>query len=57
MDHLSIPHLGSFVDDVDYYYRGERPNGLYIPRFRNLKAQDDTSFFKRLWISDSPPPS
>ena len=46
MDHLAISHLGTFVDDVEYYYKGERPNGLYIPRFRNLKNKDDTDFLR-----------
>jgi choline dehydrogenase-like flavoprotein len=36
MDHGMLAYTGFFVDDTDRYYRGNRPNGLYIPRFRNL---------------------
>lgn len=31
-----MPFIGLFTDDLDRYHRGYRPNGLYIPRFRNL---------------------
>ena len=41
MDHLAVSHTGFFVDDVDSYYQGNRPNGLYVPRFRNLSEQPD----------------
>ena len=41
MDHLAVSHTGYFVDDVDSYYQGNRPNGLYVPRFRNLSEQPD----------------
>lgn len=41
MDHLAVSHVGFFVDDVDSYYQGNRPNGMYVPRFRNLQDQPD----------------
>ena len=41
MDHLAVSHSGYFVDDVDSYYQGNRPNGLYVARFRNLGEQPD----------------
>lgn len=37
MDHLFA--LGSFADfegDEDKFYKGQRPGGIYIPRFRNV---------------------
>ncbi|WP_116368193.1 GMC family oxidoreductase [Parahaliea mediterranea] len=47
MDHGMITHTGIFIDDLDSYYQGNRPNGLYIPRFRNLQGQDDDASFLR----------
>jgi choline dehydrogenase-like flavoprotein len=47
MDHLQMIHLGVMVDDVNTYYEGNRPNGLYIPRFRNLSGQDEDADFVR----------
>ena len=48
MDHLeSPPVVGAFLDDMDRYYFGNRPNGSYIPRFRNLSGQDEDSEFLR----------
>ena len=47
MDHLlSNGALGIFVDDMDSYHYGNRPNGIYIPRFRNLDENDDTDFIR-----------
>ena len=31
----------------DKYYKGRRPNGIYIPRFRNLGGETDQPNFKR----------
>ncbi|HPF10507.1 MAG TPA: GMC family oxidoreductase [Flavobacteriaceae bacterium] len=31
----------------DKYYKGRRPNGLYIPRFRNIGGKTDMPNFKR----------
>ncbi|MEH6558120.1 MAG: GMC family oxidoreductase [Oceanicoccus sp.] len=34
--HFRIGAAGTFDGHNDKYYRGRRPNGIYIPRFRNL---------------------
>lgn len=47
MDHLQVIHIGMFADNTDSYYQGNRPNGLYIPRFRNLGEQDSDADFVR----------
>ena len=48
MDHtLGTSGMGVFLDDMDGYYFGNRPTGLYIPRFRNLEGQDDDADFLR----------
>lgn len=47
MDHGMISHTGIFIDNTKSYYKGSRPNGLYIPRFRNLDGQDDDADFQR----------
>jgi choline dehydrogenase-like flavoprotein len=36
MDHNMAGVLGLYPGFEDMYYRGRRPNGFYIPRFRNL---------------------
>ena len=37
MDHLFNLHAyADFDGDMDKYYTGQRPNGIYIPRFRNV---------------------
>jgi choline dehydrogenase-like flavoprotein len=48
MDHtLGISGTGVFLDNMDSYYFGNRPTGLYIPRFRNLEGQDEDADFLR----------
>lgn len=47
MDHAMLGHFGIFVDDIDTSYKGERPTGLYIPRFRNVGTQDEDADFLR----------
>jgi glucoside 3-dehydrogenase (cytochrome c) catalytic subunit len=47
MDHVMYGHMGVMVDDVDRTHQGNRPNGLYIPRFRNVGGQDDDADFVR----------
>jgi choline dehydrogenase-like flavoprotein len=47
MDHGMLLHTGVFVDHPDRYYTGNRPNGLYIPRFRNNGGQDADADFVR----------
>ena len=41
MDHLinDAAATGLFFDDMDTYYEGNRPNGTYIPRFKNLASE------------------
>jgi len=37
MDHLFDLHAyADFDGDLDKHYNGQRPNGIYIPRFRNI---------------------
>ncbi|MEM9255923.1 MAG: GMC family oxidoreductase [Pseudomonadota bacterium] len=48
MDHtLGLSGMGLFLDNMDSYYFGNRPTGLYIPRFRNLNGQDEDADFLR----------
>jgi len=48
MDHVTgLGVVGMFSDDQDSYYYGNRPTGLYIPRFRNLPDQDEHTDFVR----------
>lgn len=48
MDHtLGMSGMGLFLDNMDSYYSGNRPTGLYIPRFRNLNGQDEDADFVR----------
>ena len=37
--HFKVGATGMSDAFADRYYRGNRPNGIYIPRFRNLNAQ------------------
>jgi choline dehydrogenase-like flavoprotein len=36
--HFKVGATGMSDDFADRFYRGNRPNGIYIPRFRNLNA-------------------
>lgn len=48
MDHtLGISGMGLFLDNMDTYYKGNRPTGMYIPRFRNVGRQDEDTDFVR----------
>ncbi len=38
--HLNIGAYGTFEGFENMYYYGRRPNGIYIPRFRNLHGND-----------------
>ncbi|BFM07941.1 GMC family oxidoreductase [Halioxenophilus aromaticivorans] len=41
MDHtMHVGATGTMEGFDEHYYKGRRPNGIYIPRFRNLKQQD-----------------
>jgi len=49
MDHHFIVGAGGDVPGLlDHYYEGNRPNGFYIPRFRNLASSnsDNLSFVR-----------
>ena len=40
MDHLyALTNAGVFPGPKDSYYRGRRPTGIYIPRFRNVTEE------------------
>jgi choline dehydrogenase-like flavoprotein len=48
MDHHFKAGAWATVDGFeDRYYKGRRPNGIYIPRFRNLGGVTDQKNFKR----------
>ena len=48
MDHtLGMSGMGIFLDNMDSYYHGNRPTGLYIPRFRNVGGPDEDADFVR----------
>lgn len=48
MDHFAgIGIAGMFTENADTYYSGNRPTGLYIPRFRNVQKQDEGVDFVR----------
>jgi len=48
MDHLNvIGGMGIFLDNMDSYYFGNRPNNIYIPRFRNLPGREDNTDYTR----------
>ena len=36
--HFLVGASGAIEGLLDHYYEGNRPNGIYIPRFRNLAA-------------------
>ncbi|MBD3661299.1 MAG: GMC family oxidoreductase, partial [Arenibacter algicola] len=45
--HLGVGASGKFDGFEDKYYKGRRPNGIYIPRFRNLGGASDRKDYKR----------
>jgi choline dehydrogenase-like flavoprotein len=45
--HFQVGARGEIEGLVDHYYQGNRPNGIYIPRFRNLDAATARPDFKR----------
>lgn len=48
MDHHFKAGATAVVNDFeDKYYKGRRPNGIYIPRFRNLGGETDQPNYKR----------
>jgi len=48
MDHHFKAGAWATVDGFeDRYYKGRRPNGIYIPRFRNIGGETNQQTFKR----------
>lgn len=47
MDHIYGVGVSGTVQGPDTYYRGRRPNGLYIPRFYNLPGKQSEVDFIR----------
>lgn len=45
--HLGVGARGNFDGFEDKFYKGRKPNGIYIPRFRNLGGDSDRSDYKR----------
>ena len=45
--HARVGADGQFDGFQDRYYQGNRPNGLYVPRFRNIDAQTRQNSFVR----------
>lgn len=45
--HLGVGAAGKFDGFEDKYYKGRKPNGIYIPRFRNLGGASDRKDYKR----------
>jgi choline dehydrogenase-like flavoprotein len=45
--HLGVGASGKFDGFDDKYYKGRRPNGVYVPRFRNLGGDSNRSDYKR----------
>ncbi|AWV99418.1 GMC oxidoreductase [Arcticibacterium luteifluviistationis] len=48
MDHTyRVGAMGKFEGHEDGYYKGRRPNGIYIPRYRNIDEKSTTDKFLR----------
>ncbi|AXT50443.1 GMC family oxidoreductase [Aquimarina sp. BL5] len=45
--HFKAGAYGTYDDFNDKYYKGRRPNGIYIPRFRNIGGETDQKNFNR----------
>jgi choline dehydrogenase-like flavoprotein len=45
--HLGVGARGNFDGFEDKYYKGRKPSGIYIPRFRNLGGGSDRSEYTR----------
>ena len=45
--HLGVGASGKYDGFEDKFYKGRRPNGVYIPRFRNLGGSSDRKDYKR----------
>ncbi len=45
--HYRIGAMGSYDGFEDHFYKGRRPNGIYIPRYRNLDEKTKANDFIR----------
>lgn len=45
--HLNVGAFGKFDGFEDKYYKGRKPNGIYVPRFRNLGGNSNMKEFIR----------
>ncbi|WP_298485072.1 GMC family oxidoreductase [uncultured Maribacter sp.] len=45
--HLKVGARAKVDGFTDKYYKGRKPNGIYIPRFRNLGGESNTKEYKR----------
>ncbi len=45
--HFSVGAMGSHDDFGDQYWSGRRPNGIYVPRFRNLPGKEQQKDYVR----------
>ncbi len=45
--HLGVGASGKFDGFSDKYYKGRRPGGIYLPRFRNLGGKTNRTEYKR----------
>ncbi len=45
--HLKVGAKGKFDGFEDRYYKGRKPNGIYVPRFRNLGGDTNRKEYKR----------
>jgi choline dehydrogenase-like flavoprotein len=45
--HYRLGAAGEYEGFEEEYYKGRRPNGIYIPRFRNINAETKTDAFLR----------
>jgi len=45
--HFKVGASGVSEEFADKYYRGQRPNGIYIPRFRNLDKKTERKDYVR----------
>ena len=44
--HFKAGATGNFDGFHDSYYKGRKPNGIYLPRFRNLKDNENLNFVR-----------
>ncbi|WP_339793190.1 GMC family oxidoreductase [uncultured Imperialibacter sp.] len=45
--HYRVGAIGDFEGFADKYYEGRRPNGIYIPRFRNINEETKRNDYVR----------